>query len=62
MVVYEPSKPSRLLSKEDGFTPTASMVASGRETRYGPVDRSAVVLWIVLGALFLESSGSVHRC
>jgi hypothetical protein len=33
-----------------------------RETRYGPTDRSAIVLWIVLGALFLRSSGSVHHC
>jgi hypothetical protein len=28
-----------------------------REIRYGPADRSIGVLWIVSGALFLESSG-----
>jgi hypothetical protein len=33
-----------------------------RETRYGPTDRSVGVLWFVSGALFLGSSGSVHRC
>jgi hypothetical protein len=33
----------------------------GRETRYGPTDRSGSVLWIVTGALFLESSDSAHR-
>jgi hypothetical protein len=32
------------------------------ETRYGPADRSAVVLWIVSGALFLKSSDSVQLC
>jgi hypothetical protein len=45
-----------------GFAPTASMVASGRETGYGPVDQSVVMLWFVSGAIFLGSSGSVHRC
>jgi hypothetical protein len=29
---------------------------------YGPTDQSADVLWIVSGALFLRSSGSVHHC
>jgi hypothetical protein len=29
----------------------------GRETRYGPTDRSAGVLCIMSGALFLRSSG-----
>jgi hypothetical protein len=33
-----------------------------RETGYGPVDRSAGVLWIVPGALFLRSSDSVQLC
>jgi hypothetical protein len=33
-----------------------------RETGYGPTDRSVGVLWFVSGALFLGSSGSVHRC
>jgi hypothetical protein len=44
MLVYGPSKPSGLSSTEGGFTPTTSMVASGRETGYGPTDRSVVVL------------------
>jgi hypothetical protein len=52
MLVYGFSRPSSLPSIDDGFTPTASMVASGRETRYGPADRSAIVLWIMSGALF----------
>jgi hypothetical protein len=34
----------------------------GRETGYGPVDRSASVLGIVSEALFLGSSDSVHLC
>jgi hypothetical protein len=34
----------------------------GRETVYGPMDWLAVVLWIMSGALFLGSNGSVHRC
>jgi hypothetical protein len=34
----------------------------GREAGYGPTDRMAVVLWIVLGALLLECSGSVQIC
>jgi hypothetical protein len=62
LLVYGSSKPSSLPSTEGGFTPTASMVASGRETRYRTADRSVVVLWIMSGALFLGSSGSVHRC
>jgi hypothetical protein len=34
----------------------------GRETRYRPADRSAGVLGIVSGALFLRSSDSVQPC
>jgi hypothetical protein len=34
----------------------------GRETGYGPADRSAGVLWIVLEALFLGSSDSIQLC
>jgi hypothetical protein len=33
-----------------------------RETGYGPIDRSAGVLWIVSGAFFLESSDSIQLC
>jgi hypothetical protein len=62
VLVYGPSKPSSLPSTEGGFTPTASMVTSGRETRYEPANRPAVVLSIVSGALFLRSSDSVHCC
>jgi hypothetical protein len=62
MLVYGPSKPSSLSSIEGTFTPTISMAALGKETGYGPMDQSAVVLWIVSGALFLRSSDSVHRC
>jgi hypothetical protein len=62
MLIYGPSKPSSMPSIEGGFTHTASMVSSRREIGYGPVDLSAVVLWGVLGALLLGTSGSVHRC
>jgi hypothetical protein len=34
----------------------------GREARYGPTDRMAVVLYIVSGALLLGCSGSVQIC
>jgi hypothetical protein len=61
MLVYKPDKSSIMLSTEGDFTPTASMVASERETGYGPTDRSVVVLWIRLGAFFRRSSDSVHR-
>jgi hypothetical protein len=33
-----------------------------RETGYGPMDRSADMVWIVSGALFLESSGPAQLC
>jgi hypothetical protein len=33
-----------------------------RETGYGPTDRSAGMLWIVSGALFLRGSDSVQLC
>jgi hypothetical protein len=45
---YGPSKPSSLSSTDAWLK---------RETGYGPVNRSASVLWIVSGAPFLESSG-----
>jgi hypothetical protein len=44
------------------FYPHCFSDCLGRETGYGPADRSAGVLWIVSGALFLESSGSVCHC
>jgi hypothetical protein len=49
MLVYEPSS---LPSTEGGSTSTALMVASGRETGYEPMNRSAIMLWIGSGALF----------
>jgi hypothetical protein len=60
--VYGPSKSSNLSSTESGFTPHCFNVWLGREIGYEPMNRSAVVLWIVSGALFLGSSGSVHCC
>jgi hypothetical protein len=59
---YQPCKPCSLPSTEGGFTPTTSMSIFGRETGYELMDRSAVVLWIGSGALFLGSSASVHHC
>jgi hypothetical protein len=56
MLVYGPDKPSIMLSTEGDFTPTASMVASERETGYGPTNRSAIVLWIRLGAFFFAGA------
>jgi hypothetical protein len=34
----------------------------GREAGYGPVNRMAVVIWIMSGALLLGCSGSVQIC
>jgi hypothetical protein len=39
-----PDKPSSLLSIEAWLKPTTSLVESGRETGWGPGDRSASVL------------------
>jgi hypothetical protein len=33
-----------------------------REAGYGPVDRSADIMWIVSEALFLRSSGPAQLC
>jgi hypothetical protein len=51
-----------LLPIDTWLFPIASMVVCGAETRYGPTDRSAGVLWIGIGALFLRSSRSVQLC
>jgi hypothetical protein len=59
---YGHNKLSSLPSTEGGFIFIASMVASGRETGYGPMDWSTVMPWIRSEALFLGSSDSVHRC
>jgi hypothetical protein len=45
-----------------GFASTASIVGPGRETVYGPTDRSAIVLWIGSEALCLGSSGHAQLC
>jgi hypothetical protein len=58
---YGPGKPSSLPSTEGDFTPTAYGWI-GRETRYRSTDRTVVVLWIVVEALFLGSNGSAHCC
>jgi hypothetical protein len=55
--VYGPSKPSSWSPIGAWLTSTGSLVGSGRETRYGPACRSAGVLWIMSGVLFLGSSG-----
>jgi hypothetical protein len=44
ILVYGPSKPSSLSSTEACLRPTASLAVRGRETGWGPVDRSAGVL------------------
>jgi hypothetical protein len=54
MLVYGPSKLSNPSSTDGDFSPTASMVASGRETGYGPMNQSAIVMWIVSGAVALS--------
>jgi hypothetical protein len=54
---YGPGKPSSRPSTEGWLCPHCFIGWLGRETGYGPTVRSAVVLWIVSGALFLRSSG-----
>jgi hypothetical protein len=39
-----------------------SIVVSGRETRWGPMDRSTGVLGMLSGAMFLGSSDSIQDC
>jgi hypothetical protein len=60
--VYGLNKPSNLPSTEGGFTPHYFNGWLGRETGYRPMNRSTDVLLIMSGAVFLRSSGSVHRC
>jgi hypothetical protein len=55
--VYGPSKSSSWLTTGAWLTPTASLVWLRRETGNGLAGRLAGLLWIVLGALFLKSSG-----
>jgi hypothetical protein len=52
-----------VILKMVALPPTTLMAGSGdKQTGYGSVDQLAIVVWIVSGALFLRSSGSVHRC
>jgi hypothetical protein len=59
---YGPGKPSSWPSTEEWFCPHYFNGCLGRETGYGPVDRSPGVLWIVSGALFLRSSSPTQLC
>jgi hypothetical protein len=59
---YGPSKPSSMSSTDAWFCPHCLIGWLGRETGYGPMDRSAGVMWIVSGALFLESSSPAQLC
>jgi hypothetical protein len=60
--IYGPSKPSSWLPSDAWLCPHYFIGWLGRETGYGPADRSAGVLWIVSGALFLGSSGPTQLC
>jgi hypothetical protein len=62
ILIYVPSKPSSRPSTGGWLCPHYFIGWIGRETGYGPTDRSAVVLWIVSGALFLKSSGPAQPC
>jgi hypothetical protein len=59
---YTPSSPSSLLSIDAWLCPHCFIGWLGREIGYGPMDRSAGVLWIASGAPFLESSGPAQLC
>jgi hypothetical protein len=60
--VYGPSKSSSLLPTEAWLRSHCFIGWLGRESRYGPMDRSTDVLWIVSGALFLRSSDPSQLC
>jgi hypothetical protein len=62
MLVYEPSKPSSLPSTDVWLCLHCFIGWLGREIRNGHTDRSAGVLWIASGALFLGSSGPDQLC
>jgi hypothetical protein len=59
---YGPNKPSSRPSIDAWLCLHCFIGWLGRETGYGPVDRSADALWIVSGALFLGSSGFAQLC
>jgi hypothetical protein len=59
---YGSSKPSSWLPRDTWLYLHCFINWLGRETGYGPADRSAGVLWIVSGSLFLRSSGPAQLC
>jgi hypothetical protein len=59
---YGPYKPSSRPSTEGWLCPHCFNDCLGWETGYRPTDRSADVLWIMSGALFLWSSDPVQLC
>jgi hypothetical protein len=59
---YESCKASSWISTEGWLCPHCFMGWLGRETWYGPVDRLAIVIWIVSRALFLGNIGSAQLC
>jgi hypothetical protein len=59
---YGPSKLMYLVINRCLAFITSSMVVLGENLGGGPTDRSAGVLTIVSGALFLEAVGSVQHC
>jgi hypothetical protein len=60
--VYRPSKSSSWLPTVAWLYPHCFIGWLMRETGYGPIDRSADMLWIVLGAIFLGSSDPAQLC
>jgi hypothetical protein len=60
--IYGSSKPNSLPSTDAWLCPHCFNGWLGRETVYRPADRSADVLWIMSGALFLGSSGPAQLC
>jgi hypothetical protein len=53
---YGPGKPSSWLSTEAYLFPHCLIGCCGREAGYGPVDQTAIELWIVSGAFLLGGS------
>jgi hypothetical protein len=59
---YGPGKPSSQALTEGWLCPHCFNGYLRGQTGYGPTDRSVGMLWIVLGALFLGSSGPAQLC
>jgi hypothetical protein len=59
---YGSGKPSSRPPTEGWLYPHYFNDCLGRETGYGSMNRSANMLWIVLGTLFLRSSGPAQLC